>query len=112
VESLGLRSAVALLLSAYPFRTAFAATGPYTLPFWANHSVTQPYWCTGFTSELPFGPGSNADGTHYDYSAHFHNIDYGISYLPVVASSAGTGIFMYDGYAEPDGRLPTALHPW
>lgn len=102
-----LACALALSLSAYPFQSVSAATGPYTLPFWTNHSLTQGYGCTSFSSELPFGPGTNADGTYYDYCAHFHNgIDYGITYAPVVATDAGTVVEAYDGYPDQTGGCP------
>lgn len=60
---------------------AEAATGPYTLPFFdPAHVVTQPYGCTGFIMEPPYGS-----------CAHWHGgIDYNLTYAPVASARAGT----------------------
>ena len=72
------------LLAAASFHTApqaAAATGPYTLPFFdPGYVVTQPFGCTGYPAEPPYGS-----------CAHWHGgIDYNLAYAPVAASRAGT----------------------
>lgn len=70
--------ALAVILPAAP--SAQAATGPYTLPFFnPAYVVTQPFGCTGFYMEPPYGS-----------CAHWHaGIDYNLSYAPVAAARAG-----------------------
>lgn len=117
--SRGIRGVVVLAcvlgvsLSAYPFSSARAATGPYTLPFERYFSVTQSYGCTGYSGEPAWGGGTNADGTTYSSCAHFHSgIDYGLTYDPVVASRAGTVVDVHEGYADnAPGYCPTNFPP-
>ena len=75
-----LAAAVALAVVLPTPPTAQAATGPYTLPFFhPGYVVTQPYGCTGFYMEPPYGS-----------CAHWHaGIDYNLSYAPVAAARAG-----------------------
>jgi murein DD-endopeptidase MepM/ murein hydrolase activator NlpD len=70
------------------------AIGPYSLPFF-DHTVdvTQPYGCTGFPAEPPFGN-----------CAHFHaGIDYGTAWKPIAAARAGQVVDMREDVADYTG---------
>ncbi|MFN2484107.1 MAG: M23 family metallopeptidase [Candidatus Limnocylindria bacterium] len=73
------------------------ATGPYTLPFFdPKVAVTQPYGCTGVSSEPAYGS-----------CAHWHaGIDYGLWYAPVAAARAGKVAAMLEAVAADNHSDP------
>jgi hypothetical protein len=79
---------------------AEATIGPYTLPFFYPHSITQPYGCTDLQVEGPIPPGQSCP-VHNPPMKWHSGIDFGMPIgTEVVSSNSGTSSAWVDSVAD------------